>query len=97
MAESLKARVRAILYEEAPGPRKLAWDRLTDLPTTRPLNEMEATSRLWGYAFGLAYGIARAESKAPDARVAKRAYDVALSLLETRRSTTWTGSGWSRR
>lgn len=57
----LKAKVRATLWEETPMGATWAWERLVSRPE-RDVGDLEYVSRLWGYVFGMAYGIARGEN-----------------------------------
>lgn len=78
----LREKVRTILWEETSTDRTLAWDRLVSRPD-RGVSEMEHISRFWGFAFGLAYGIARGEDPHESAEdVATRAYEIAHDLFK---------------
>jgi hypothetical protein len=77
----LRAKVHAIVWEETPTGGTWAWERLISRPG-RDTEELEYVSRLWGYVFGVAYGIARGENaREMNEDCATRAYDVAFDLF----------------
>ncbi len=77
----LQKKVQEILWQETQR-RCPAWDRLVSRPG-RDVSEMEFVSRFWGYAFGVAYGIARTENPdESDGAIATLAYDVAHDLFK---------------
>jgi len=78
----LREAIRAILFEEPPAAP--AWEKLVSIPKTRGVTENEAVSRLWGFAYGLAYGIVKFEHAglAFDKEAAERAFDAAYGLFQ---------------
>ena len=77
----LSSKVRAIAFEETPTGHRWAYEHLTSEPS-EDLSQREEDLREWGYAFGLAYGIARGEDPyEANGSVAERAYMAATALF----------------
>ena len=77
----LRAKVHAVLWEETPMGSTWAWEHLVSRPDRDPADS-EYVARLWGYVFGLAYGIARGENPyESNEGCASRAYMVAFDLF----------------
>ena len=83
----LKAKVRATLWEETPMGATWAWERLVSRPE-RDVGDLEYVSRLWGYVFGMAYGIARARIPTSPTRTARPAPTWSPTTSSPTRETT---------
>lgn len=77
----IKAEVHALVFQEASGGDGSAWDRLTGYPD-RGVDELEGITRVWGFTYGLTYGLLAARRpREPEAARARRAQELAIEVF----------------